>query len=413
MPEPYPYPQSADPGPPFEKGGQGDWVLRKTEAQPPASRRLGSLHKVLGILIPLLLISACTRKQPEGQTAADDGQMSGSPWLEDDRGVPIEARVVRSSTVEQGVPLAGVFEPFRSVDIVAEIQGKVEGIFGELGDAVTPRDTLAVLDDRIPLSRYRQAKSQVLSAENNLKIARLNFESDRELLKNGDISNLTYESSLLTVKAAEADHFSALANLSLLEKQYRDTRITSPIAGLISRKYIDLGTMATPNMPLYRVVDLNVVKVEVGIPQSAINRIRVGDPAGVTVSALNGRTFDGSVRTVSPQADEQSGAFTAEIHVKNTEGFEIRAGMTARVDLILTDRRLQLTVPDYALVSKNGRHYVYRITDATARLTGISVAETVGSQAIVESGLAEGDTIVVVGMKNLGVETKVWIETIH
>ena len=96
---------------------------------------------------------------------------------------------------------------------------------------MTPRDTLAFIDDRIPLSQYRQARAQVLSAENGLKIARLNFESDGELLASGDISRLAYDNSELAVKAAEATRLSALAQLSAVEKQYLDTRITSPMAG--------------------------------------------------------------------------------------------------------------------------------------------------------------------------------------
>ena len=87
--------------------------------------------------------------------------------------------------------------------------------------------------------------------------------------------------------------------------------------------------------------------------------------------------------------------------------------MTAKIDLTVTDLGKQLAVPDYALVTKDGKDFVYKIENDLARLVEVSVAETFGSQAIIAGGIAEGDTIVVVGMKNLGVDTKVWIETIH
>ena len=223
--------------------------------------------------------------------------------------IPVEALVIQPQRITQNIPLTGILQPNHQVDIVAEVSGKVTQINKRLGEPVTIKDTLAVIDDKIPLSNYRQARSQVLSAENNLKIAKLNLKSDKELFNNGDISQLAYENSQLAVKSAEASRLSALANLSLLEKNYRDTRITSPINGLISRKNIDMGMMVTPGTPLYRVVDLTTLKIKVGVPQSMISHISTGSSAEVEISALNNQVFKGNVHHISPQADENTGAF--------------------------------------------------------------------------------------------------------
>ena len=83
---------------------------------------------------------------------------------------------------------------------------------------------------------------------------------------------------------------------------------------------------------------------------------------------------------------------------------------TARIELPLSGRARQLVVPEHALVSKNGDAYVYRIRGQTARLAKIEVEETVGTDVVVSGGLSEGDTVVVVGMETLGVETEVLIE---
>ena len=366
---------------------------------------------ILILSIILSLFISCGKKEE-----AQNNELATKTETSDEKSgqsIAVEALVIKPRTIEQNIPLTGVLKPLHSVDIVAEVSGKVQKIYKKLGNSVTQRDTLAIIDDKVPLSNYRQAKSQVLSAENNLKIAELNLKSDEELFKSGDISQLAYENSQLAVKSAEANRLSALASLSLLEKNYKDTRIMSPISGLISRKFIELGTMVTPNMPLYRVVDLKILKIEVGVSQSMISRLQVGSAAKVTISALKNRTFDGKVRFISPQAEEATGAFTTEIHVKNSNDLKIKAGMTAKIDLTVTDLGKQLAVPDYALVTKDGKDFVYKIENDIARLAEVTVSETFGSQAIIAGGIAEGDTIVVVGMKNLGVDTKVWIETIH
>ena len=233
------------------------------------------------------------------------------------------------------------------------------------------------------------------------------------MLTNGDISKLAYENSVLNVNSAKANHLSAKANLSMMEKTYQDTRIMSPIRGLVSRKYIELGTMVNPNMAVYRVIDLSTLKIEVGISQTMISKVKTGSEAIITISSLRNNKFAGKVHYLSPQADEGTGAYTAEIHVKNTTDMQIKAGMTAKIDLTVSDNGEQLAIPDYALIPKDAKNYVYKIKNGTARLTEIEILEGFASQLIIGNGIAEGDTIVVVGMKNLGIDTKVWIETIH
>jgi RND family efflux transporter MFP subunit len=364
------------------------------------------------VLFSLILFIACSGKSSEqGADAAQIQTEAGNSKT--NRTIPVEALIVKEKTVNQKIPLTGILQPICEVDIIAEVTGKVERIIKRLGEKVTTRDTLAFIDDKIPLIQYHQAEAQLLSAENDLQITQLNLKSDEELLTHGDISQLEYEQSLLRLKSAKANYLSAEAQLSLMEKGYEDTRIMSPIDGYISRKHIDLGTMVTSGMPLYRVVDLSSLKIDLGIAQDLINRIRIGNPAEVTVSSLNGQSFTGYVRYISPQADENTGTFKVEIHVKNNGNKKIYAGMTARVGLTLMTLDNELVIPDYALVARNGSNHVYKIEKDVAHLIDISIKETIGSEVLIEDGLVEGDTIVIVGMKNLGTETKVYIENVH
>ncbi|KAA3616696.1 MAG: efflux RND transporter periplasmic adaptor subunit [Calditrichaeota bacterium] len=359
------------------------------------------------VLISFLVLSSCD----SGENTETNAKVEKSNSSNSGRGVPVEVLALKRGNIEQSVPLTGVLQPLHAVEIVAEISGKVEKIYKKLGEQVSHRDTLARIDDRIPLSQYRQAISQVLSTETNLEIAKLNLKSDEELYANQDISKLAWQNAVLAVKTAEANHLSAMANLSTMKKRFFDTRLTSPIDGLVSRKYINLGTMVNPGDPIYRVVDLSTLKVEVGIPQAIISRIALGSSVRATISALQNNPYSGKVQFISPQADETTGAFTAEVHIKNSENLAIRAGMTARIELRIGDKNSQLVIPDHAIVRKNGDDYVYIVKGDLARLAPVQISENIGSQVIVGSGLEEGDKIVVVGMKNLGVETKVWIES--
>lgn len=328
------------------------------------------------------------------------------------KAIPVEAMVLNEKIIEQKFSLTGVLVPQNSVDIIAEVSGKIISINKNLGDFIEANQTLAAIDDVIPKSNFEQAEAQVLSSENNVKILKTNLESDKLLYENGDISKLQYENSVLGVKNAEAQYLSAVALLSVAKKNYDDTKIKSPISGFISRKNINIGTMVTTGTPVYRTVDLSKMKMEVSVPQEIINKVKIGDKAIITISALDGKTFDGIVKRISPEADKTTGAFMIEVLIDNKSNL-IKAGMTAKLELLLTTQNKTLAIPHYSLVLKNGENYVYKISNGTAKLTEIEIGESMGENIIVKNGLDLKDTIVVVGMNNLGVNTKINIEELH
>lgn len=328
------------------------------------------------------------------------------------KAIPVEAMVLNEKIIEQRFSLTGVLVPQNSVDIIAEVSGKIISINKNLGDFIEANQTLAEIDDVIPKSNFEQAEAQVLSSENNVKILKTNLDSDKLLYENGDISKLQYENSVLGVKNAEAQYLSAVALLSVAKKNYDDTKIKSPISGFISRKNINIGTMVTAGIPVYRIVDLSKMKMEVSVPQEIINKVKIGDKAIITISALDGKTFDGIVKRISPEADKTTGGFMIELLIDNKSNL-IKAGMTAKLELLLTTQVKTLSIPHYSLVLKNGENYVYKISKGIAKLTAIKIGESMGENIIVKNGLYPKDTIVVVGMNNLGVNTKVNIEELH
>jgi membrane fusion protein, multidrug efflux system len=326
--------------------------------------------------------------------------------------VPVEAMVIKEKIIEHKIPLTGVLVPYNSIDIISEVSGKVVSVKKELGDFVNTNQTLVSIDDVIAQSQFKQAEAQVMSSENNLKISKSNLESDKLLFENKDISELEYNNSQLTVKNAEAQYLSAVAALSSAKKYYDDTKIKTPISGFVSRKNIDYGTMVSVGSNVYRIIDISKMKIFVSVPQELINKVHVEGKANIIVSALNNKSFSGNVKHVSPQADEQTGGFIVEIHVTNTNNI-IKGGMTAKLEIIISNEQNVLAIPGYSMVSKNDEYYIYKIKNNVADLVKINILESVGENIIVNEGVVVGDTVVTVGMKNLGLETKVRIEELY
>lgn len=325
--------------------------------------------------------------------------------------IPVEAMEIKESFIEQKFSLSGVLKPINTVDLVAEVSGKIISIKKELGEYVSADQTLAIIDDVIPESQFKQAQAQLLSTESNLSIAEVNLKSDKILFENEDISELEYNNSKLAFSNAEAQHLSSIASLSAAKKTYEDTRITSPISGIIARKNIEFGTMASIGSVVYRIVDISKLKLNVSVPQEIINRVKVGGLAIISVSALNNEKFEGVVKRISPQADEETGGFLIEIHVSNKQNI-IKAGMTTKIELVLSKQEKVLAIPEYSLVNKDDENFVYKISQDIAELVKVEPGESIGDKIVINEGLSSGDKIVIVGMKNLGIKTKVKIEKI-
>jgi len=368
---------------------------------------------LFSIILMLFFISCAQNEYQSDEVNTEESAVTTSENKEKENTIPVEAYVVKKDRVEEKLPFTSVLKPSHAVDIISESSGKVIKINKELGSVVGKNEILAIVDDVVAKSNYEQAKAQVLTTENNLKIAQLNLESDKQLFKNGDISKLQFDNSELTVKTAEANHLASKANKKFMEKQFQDTRIKSPINGVVARKFIEFGAMVNPSMTVYRVIDLDILKLEIGVPQSFISNVSVGDEAELSITALKNNIFSGYVKYISPQADETTGAFKTEIHVKNTLDNIIKAGMSSKVNLVLKTREEQMIIPSHALITKNSDKYIYKIDNEIAKLLPVKTGDSYGSKTIVEEGISEGDTIVVVGMKNLGIETNVWIETLH
>ncbi|GJQ62708.1 MAG: MexH family multidrug efflux RND transporter periplasmic adaptor subunit [Melioribacteraceae bacterium] len=366
---------------------------------------MNSKLSLFAILFSLLLLTGC-----EDKPAEENIEEVVETKKEEIRAVPVEIMPVKSELVTQEVRLTGVLKAIETVDIYPEVSGKVEKIVTELGARVSKGDTLAYIDSDVFYNNYLQAEAQVLTAENSLDIAEINLKSDKSLFESGDISKLAYDNSVLNVRSAKANLLSTKANLSLMKKNYLDTRIITPVSGYVARKNIDNGAMVSQAAPAFRVVNISRLKVSVGIPQQVMPRTKKGNRAKIIIASLGEEVFTGELTNISPQAEASTGAFPAEITLTNTSDNKLKPGMTSEILLAVSTSDEKMVVPAYSIVKRNGSSYVYKIENSFAVLTEIAEGISIGNKTVVKSGLTDGDKIVVTGMKNLGTKTPVNVE---
>jgi RND family efflux transporter MFP subunit len=186
-------------------------------------------------------------------------------------------------------------------------------------------------------------------------------------------------------------------------KRLSDTRLVAPVAGFVGMKRIDVGNSVGSGTPVISVLDLDPVKVRVGIPESEIGKVREGARAVVTIPALDGRPFEGKVEAVGVAADPSSRTYTVKIAVPNKDHL-LRAGMVAEARIYSDVQTNTLTVPGDAIVhDARGLTQVFILDAVRNRVYArrVEPGELVGNEIEIRTGIAATDRIVIAGQQNV------------
>ena len=173
--------------------------------------------------------------------------------------------------------------------------------------------------------------------------------------------------------------------------------VTSPIGGVIANRNVEIGQFVSPGFAPFTVVDMDTVNVEVGVTQSLVSGISIGDEVEVSISALGDFTQTGIVTSVSPVAG-QTGNFPVRIELPNPNG-SILPGMFAQASFVRERSENTFVVDRSAIVTSNGSEYVFLVRDGHA--VRVEVATGIADNQTVEvlSGLSAGDQVIFVGQQ--------------
>ncbi|HUU53446.1 MAG TPA: efflux RND transporter periplasmic adaptor subunit [Armatimonadota bacterium] len=192
----------------------------------------------------------------------------------------------------------------------------------------------------------RQAEAALAEAEANLLVARRALETAKELYADRlelkqrlDVAEAEQEAATEARAAAEGRLESAQGALASAQKRLRDAVITAPLKGVVLLKIREPGETVGPGQPIVRLGDLDHMWLRVYVPETEINRVKLGQKAEVTVDADPGRVFPGEVTEIAQQAEftpknvqtrEQRVklVFGVKLSLANPEG-ELKPGMPA------------------------------------------------------------------------------------
>ena len=334
---------------------------------------------------------------------------------------------------------SGNVEAAETANLAFQVSGMVSKVHVEEGQMVRAGQLLAELDPRDYEDRVTATASQAEAAKANLQkteagvrrqeLAQAKVDLDRTedeynrlraLYERGSLApndykkieaawqaarerySLAQEGARAEDKLAAKDAFRAAeAQEAMAKKALSDTRLVAPFAGVVVKRQIESGDLASPTRVAMVVMNLHPVKVRVGVPEAEIGQVRTGQSSTVEIPSLGHRRFTGRVETVGYAADPAARTFDVKISVPNPK-MELRAGMIAE-SLIETGAKISaLTVPGQAIVrDANGVSLVMVLFPEKHRVYArrVETGTVYGREVEVRQGLAGSEKIVVAGQQ--------------
>jgi RND family efflux transporter MFP subunit len=292
------------------------------------------------------------------------------------------------------INLPAEIEPYLDVLVKAEVPGQVVKVVVEEGTNVTRGQTLVYLDDR----DYRARLDRIRA---NYRLAKLDYDRNAALAK----KQVTSPAKLDAIEAQLKDLEAQVAEAQLALSR---TQITSPTSSLINEIKVEEGDFLAVGDPVAQILQLNPVKVTVGVPESDVAAVFNLDEANVIIDALNGLRVRGRKIFLARQPRTLARLYDLELSVPNPNG-NILPGMFARVELVKQVFRQALTVPLYAVISQGEERFVFIEEDGRAKKRIVTLGILVDWQVQITSGLKQGDRAIVVGHRFLdeGQEVKI------
>ena len=397
-------------------------------------------------LVALLFLTACSKPPAEEAGAA----------------VPVQVTAVTQSTIRRIIEGDGVLFPRDQASIMPKVSAPVQKFYANRGDHVRQGQLLAVLENRDLTASAAEAKGAVEQADSNRRAtegatipesvgkAEIDLQAARDARDNAkkildsrehlfqqgalarrpvDESQLAYSQALAQYRAAEehlkafqsvskeeqrkaasAQVESARAHYEALEAQVAYSRVTSPIAGIIADRPINVGEMANPGLPLITVVDISRVVARIDVPQNEASAVKVGQTATITQPGNSDQT-EGKVTVVSPAADPNTTTVQVWIEIANV-GERLKPGSAVHAAISSEVYKAATVVPVAAILpAEEGGTAVLTVSaDSIAHRRAVKLGVREGSQVQILSGITPGEEVVVVG--GIGVDDKAKVKIV-
>jgi RND family efflux transporter MFP subunit len=300
----------------------------------------------------------------------------------------------------------------QDTSIYPRANGYLARLLVDIGSQVQAGQLLAEIDTPEINADLKQTQANLVQAQANLRKSQDDYRLAESTLKRyeevGPTGGVTQQDldekrgALAQAKsqfeAAEANVSAMRATVERLTAQQGFGRITAPFAGVITARNYDVGALLVPTSaasgkPLFRLEEIDTLKVSVNVPQSYVDSVKIGQQVALSVRNFPGREFKGTVARSAGALDPSARTLRFEIDVPNKEGV-LFSGMYGQVRLPVTQQHPPIMLPTSALVFDSAGIHVWVMDGDTVRSRKVEVGRDFGTEVEVASGISTEDSVV-------------------
>ena len=331
-----------------------------------------------------------------------------------------EVRILQPRMIEDSFLAIGTVRPETMATLAAKLAGNVTSVRVHEGDRVRQGELLLTIDDRDLAAQRSKAMAEASGAESSIagaraardgaaasaRLATSTYERYQTLRARDSVSpqefdevegryrtaiaereraTQVYEQSRSQRQGAEAGIAAASATLSW-------SRIAAPFDGVITARWIDPGSQATPGMPLLAIESTQRYRVDVSLDEQHASSVFLGESAAISLRD-GSEIAGGTIRHIAPASDPTTRSYLLQISLP--PGQKVNSGSSVTVRFPVGQRN-GITIPRTALVERGELHEVWTVDPGDVlRMRYVTPGVVSGDQVEILTGLSAGDRIVV------------------
>ena len=348
---------------------------------------------VIGLLIagPLIHLS-CNSEGQSKDTNSNTNEAAEAEAEDSTLAIPVEIAAAERGDISAFYTNTATLEAEVEADVVAKVRGIVHHIQVEEGDYVQQGDVLVQLEDE-------QLEIEVQRAEATMNKLKNEYERNKKLFDKQLISAEAFENARFEYESQKAAHELAALNL-------RNTKIRTPIEGIVSERMIKRGATVDQNQEVFRITDFTPLLAVLHVPEHEMNKIAPDQTALFQVDARQGEQFEGYVQRISPVVNPETGTFKVTVAVED-ESRRLRPGMFARISIVYDQHQNTILIPKQAVIQEDNEQYVFLINNKRAFKKPVKTGYINNSDSEIVQGLQHGDQVVTIGHTSLQDSSKV------
>jgi HlyD family secretion protein len=311
------------------------------------------------------------------------------PWAKGPTPIGYTTVAVGKGAIAAQVTAAGTLSARGTVQVGAQVSGRVVELGADFNDTVKKGQVIAKLDASVLQAQIDQAqasydlavanqrKSAVMVADSERQLKRQKSLQDQQLVAGATVetAEVSRDTAIATLSASRAQVNQAAANLKQARTNLTYATIVSPVDGVVLSRAVELGQTVASSLQapvLFTIAeDLATMQIDTAVAEADVGRLSEGMKATFTVDAFPGKSFEGVVRQVRNAPTTTSGVVTydAVIDVENKDK-SLRPGMTANVTFVLAQVADAIKIPNAALRFKPSREVMQVMREASGRGSG-------------------------------------------